>query len=144
MGKNSIKARNGLVAALDVGTTKVACFVARMDDGRPHVVGIGHQPTRGMRAGGVVDMEQVVGSVLATVSAVTFEPLAPPVATVFFAVPLVTLFATSLQTPIEGKTGKYQPGLDFGNYATAFADYWPQFLRSDSMSRCTVQFRMLV
>mgnify|MGYP003347360000 FL=1 len=69
MGKNSIKARNGLVAALDVGTTKVACFVARMDDGRPHVVGIGHQPTRGMRAGGVVDMEQVVGSVLATVSA---------------------------------------------------------------------------
>lgn len=49
---------------------------------------------------------------------------------VFFAVPLVTLFATSLQTPIEGKTGKYQPGLDFGNYATAFADYWPQFLRS--------------
>jgi spermidine/putrescine transport system permease protein len=49
---------------------------------------------------------------------------------VFFAIPLVTLFATSLQTPIEGKTGKYKPGLDFGNYADAIAQYWPQFLRS--------------
>ncbi|MEI6361453.1 MAG: ABC transporter permease [Actinomycetes bacterium] len=49
---------------------------------------------------------------------------------VFFAIPLVTLFATSLQTPIEGKTGKYQPGFAVGNYADAIAQYWPQFLRS--------------
>ncbi len=49
---------------------------------------------------------------------------------VFFAIPLVTLFATSLQVPIEGKTGKYQPGLDFSNYSEALIDYWPQFLRS--------------
>ncbi len=49
---------------------------------------------------------------------------------VFFAIPLVTLFATSLQVPIEGKTGKYKPGLDFSNYSQALADYWPQFLRS--------------
>jgi spermidine/putrescine transport system permease protein len=49
---------------------------------------------------------------------------------VFFAIPLVTLFATSLQVPIEGKTGKYQPGLDFSNYSQALIDYWPQFLRS--------------
>jgi spermidine/putrescine transport system permease protein len=49
---------------------------------------------------------------------------------VFFAIPLVTLFATSLQTPIEGKTGKYKPGLAVGNYADALSQYWPQFLRS--------------
>ena len=49
---------------------------------------------------------------------------------VFFAIPLVTLFATSLQTPIEGKTGRYQPGLDVGNYASALSDYWEQFIRS--------------
>jgi spermidine/putrescine transport system permease protein len=49
---------------------------------------------------------------------------------VFFAIPLVTLFATSLQTPIEGKTGKYRPGLAVGNYADAISQYWPQFLRS--------------
>jgi spermidine/putrescine transport system permease protein len=49
---------------------------------------------------------------------------------VFFAIPLVTLFATSLQSPIEGKTGRYKPGLEIGNYATALTEYWPQFLRS--------------
>ena len=49
---------------------------------------------------------------------------------VFFAIPLVTLLATSLQSPIEGRTGKYKPGLEFSNYVEAFADYWPQFLRS--------------
>lgn len=49
---------------------------------------------------------------------------------VFFAIPLVTLFATSLQTPIEGKTGKYKPGLDFGNYVDAITQYWDQFIRS--------------
>jgi len=49
---------------------------------------------------------------------------------VFFAIPLVTLFATSLQTPIEGQSGRYQPGLDFGNYVSAMSEYWPQFVRS--------------
>jgi spermidine/putrescine transport system permease protein len=49
---------------------------------------------------------------------------------VFFAIPLITLFATSLQSPIEGRTGRYKPGLEFGNYATALTEYWPQFLRS--------------
>ena len=49
---------------------------------------------------------------------------------VFFAIPLVTLFATSLQSPIEGRTGRYKPGLEFGNYASAITEYWPQFLRS--------------
>ncbi|MEY4136478.1 MAG: hypothetical protein RL205_606 [Actinomycetota bacterium] len=49
---------------------------------------------------------------------------------VFFAIPLVTLFATSLQVPVPGKPGYYQPGLEFSNYATALSEYWPQFIRS--------------
>jgi len=49
---------------------------------------------------------------------------------VFFAIPLVTLFATSLQSPVEGKTGHYQPGLQFSNYWDAISQYWPQFVRS--------------
>jgi spermidine/putrescine transport system permease protein len=49
---------------------------------------------------------------------------------VFFAIPFVTLFLTSLQQPIPGKSGKYQPGLEFGNYVEAFTEYWPLFLRS--------------
>lgn len=49
---------------------------------------------------------------------------------VFFAIPFITLFMTSLQVPIPGRPGKYTAGLDFGNYVSAMAEYWPQFLRS--------------
>ncbi len=49
---------------------------------------------------------------------------------VFFAIPLVTLFATSLQVPVPGKPGYFEPGLQFSNYATAMSEYWPQFVRS--------------
>ena len=38
----SIRPRGSLVAAIDIGTTKVCCFIARRgEDGRPRVVGIG-------------------------------------------------------------------------------------------------------
>lgn len=48
----------GLRAALDIGSSKVCCFIARPgDDGRPRVVGIGQQASRGVRSGAVVDME---------------------------------------------------------------------------------------
>jgi spermidine/putrescine transport system permease protein len=49
---------------------------------------------------------------------------------IFFAIPLVTLFVTSLQKPIEGKPGKYAVGFEIGNYWQAIAEYWPLFVRS--------------
>ena len=49
---------------------------------------------------------------------------------VFFAIPFVTLFVTSLQSPVPGKTGRYQLGLEVGNYVTALSEYWPAFVRS--------------
>ena len=49
---------------------------------------------------------------------------------IFFAIPLVTLFITSLQKPIEGKPGKYAVGFEIGNYWQAIAEYWPLFVRS--------------
>ncbi|RAU22916.1 cell division protein FtsA [Paramagnetospirillum kuznetsovii] len=62
--------RNGLIAAVDVGTTKVCCFIARVqDDGAPRIVGIGHQLARGMRNGAVVDMEELETSIRASVDA---------------------------------------------------------------------------
>jgi cell division protein FtsA len=59
--------RSGLIAALDVGTSKVACLIARL---RPHpprdvfrrrshsieVLGFGHTGARGMKAGAVIDL----------------------------------------------------------------------------------------
>jgi cell division protein FtsA len=50
--------RGDLIAALDVGTTKVCCFIAKIDEaGQARVVGIGHQVSRGLRAGTIVDMD---------------------------------------------------------------------------------------
>ena len=49
---------------------------------------------------------------------------------VFFAVPVVQLGATSLYDPNGSLTDGYAMTWSFGNYATALATYWPQFLRS--------------
>jgi len=62
--------RSAVVAALDIGSSKVACLIARL---RPHgpqqvltrrshaveVIGFGHTGSRGMKAGGVVNLAQV-------------------------------------------------------------------------------------
>jgi cell division protein FtsA len=65
MRRPRVRARGSLVAALDLGTTKVVCFVARIGDGgQPQVIGIGHQASRGVRAGTIVELdsaEKVVG-----------------------------------------------------------------------------------
>ena len=62
--------RNGLIAALDVGSTKVCCFIAAAGDGEgPRIVGIGHQVSRGLRSGAVVDMEAAETAIRATVEA---------------------------------------------------------------------------
>ena len=62
MGKGS------LIAALDIGTTKNCCFIARHggEEG-PQIVGIGHQLSHGVRSGAIVDMDAAESSVRATV-----------------------------------------------------------------------------
>lgn len=49
---------------------------------------------------------------------------------IFFAIPFVTLFLTSIQAPVEGKSGQYVPAAQFSNYPEALAEYYPQFIRS--------------
>ena len=62
--------KGGMVAALDVGSTKICCFIAHLgDDGEVRVEGIGHQVSRGIRAGAVVDLETVEASIRAAVDA---------------------------------------------------------------------------
>src|SRR5215468_9823898 len=63
------KPRSDLIAALDVGSTKIACFVAKADGGTPRVVGIGHQVSRGMRNGSLVDMDAAEAAILTAVTA---------------------------------------------------------------------------
>jgi cell division protein FtsA len=58
-----------LITALDVGTTKVCCFVARVDShGKIHVLGMGHRVSAGVKAGAVVDLEETENSIRAAVA----------------------------------------------------------------------------
>jgi len=62
------KPRHGLIAALDVGTTKVCCFIARAEGNESErIVGIGHQISRGIRCGAVVDMDEAEAAIRSTV-----------------------------------------------------------------------------
>jgi spermidine/putrescine transport system permease protein len=50
---------------------------------------------------------------------------------VFFVVPLVTLFVTSLQEPLGATpSAGYGPGVRFANYTEALSKYGPEFVRS--------------
>lgn len=62
------KTRNGLIAALDIGTTKVCCFVARVSPNQaPEIVGLSHQIANGLRRGVIVDMEAAEKSIRSAV-----------------------------------------------------------------------------
>ncbi len=70
------RARNGLVAALDIGTTKVCCLIARLDAQRSlvpgdglKIIGIGHQVSKGLRSGTIVDLDETEASIRSTVEA---------------------------------------------------------------------------
>lgn len=74
------KTRSGLIAALDVGSTKMCCFVARPSSAKAaretapdasgyEIVGIGHQVSHGVRAGAIVDMDAAEAAIRATVAA---------------------------------------------------------------------------
>jgi cell division protein FtsA len=66
--------RSALVAALDVGTSKIACLIGRLKPRQPDdvlrhrshgvdVLGFGHTVARGMKAGGVIDLAQAEAAI---------------------------------------------------------------------------------
>lgn len=61
--------RGGIVAAVDIGTGKVCCFIARATEAGPQIIGIGHQVSRGVRNGVIVDLEAASASVLTAIHA---------------------------------------------------------------------------
>jgi cell division protein FtsA len=61
--------RGGLLAAVDIGTGKVCCFIARATAKGPQIIGIGHQLSRGVRNGVIVDLDAASASVLNAVHA---------------------------------------------------------------------------
>jgi cell division protein FtsA len=71
--KEATQGRPGIVAALDVGSSKVSCFIAKVHETRVpsrapvNVIGVGHQVSRGVKCGAVVDMAEVEESIRSAV-----------------------------------------------------------------------------
>ncbi len=69
MTKVNLRPRGGFVGAVDIGSTKACCFIAKVEDGQPRIAGIGHQVSKGVRNGVVADIEAASQSVLHTIHA---------------------------------------------------------------------------
>lgn len=68
MAKPMIRPPTGLVAALDIGSAKMACVIARIGgDRKPRLLGFGHQAAAGVRKGVITDMEAAVAAISAVV-----------------------------------------------------------------------------
>ena len=58
------KSEHNLIVGLDIGTSKVAAIVGEIkEDGEIEVIGIGSQPSRGLKKGVVVNLEATVQSI---------------------------------------------------------------------------------
>lgn len=68
---NKGKPRGELIAALDVGSHKIACFIGRVldEEGAIEVLGVGYSASKGIRAGVVVDIEAAEAAIRQTVQA---------------------------------------------------------------------------
>lgn len=61
--------RGTLLSALDIGTTKTCCLIARVEDDGPRILGIGHQRARGVKSGTIVDLEAAGSAIVRAVEA---------------------------------------------------------------------------
>ncbi|MBN1290929.1 MAG: cell division protein FtsA [Candidatus Latescibacteria bacterium] len=56
--------RGNIVVGLDIGTTKIAAVIARIEnDGTPSVIGVGTSPCEGLKRGVVISLEKTVEAI---------------------------------------------------------------------------------
>ena len=64
------RVRSGVIAVLDIGSSKICCFIAQVTaDNNLRIIGIGHQLSQGIKNGTIVDLRQAENSIVAAVSA---------------------------------------------------------------------------
>ena len=61
MARNLIK--NGYVTALDIGSGKVCCMIAKVSDDNIHIIGMGCAQSQGIKNGVIVNIGQAAGSI---------------------------------------------------------------------------------
>lgn len=69
--KHKHKPKGALLAALDIGSSKVACFIGRVvdDEGTFEVLGVGHHASKGVKSGTIVDLDAAEAVIRQTVHA---------------------------------------------------------------------------
>jgi cell division protein FtsA len=64
-----VRPRGSLIAGVDIGSAKICCFIARVEGAEPSILGIGHQVSRGMKSGAIVNLDEVSASIRSAVHA---------------------------------------------------------------------------
>jgi cell division protein FtsA len=65
-----IKVRNGLITALDIGSSKVCCLVAKITEkDKLKVIGVSQHASQGIKSGTIIDMEYVEKAISQTITA---------------------------------------------------------------------------
>jgi cell division protein FtsA len=69
--KRNLRPKGSVLAALDVGSSKIACLVARVidDEGGMEVIGVGYQASKGIKSGTVTDLQAAEGAIRQAVHA---------------------------------------------------------------------------
>lgn len=57
-----------VILAIDIGSSKICSVIAEIKAGTPHIIGIGVQPSKGIRKGTIVNIEQASRSIRESVS----------------------------------------------------------------------------
>jgi cell division protein FtsA len=59
--------KSNVLAALDIGSSKICCLIARHGEAQPlRVTGIGHHISQGVKAGNIIDLDAVQNAINAT------------------------------------------------------------------------------
>ncbi|MBP6986552.1 MAG: cell division protein FtsA, partial [Alphaproteobacteria bacterium] len=65
MRKSNPVSQSEVIAAIDIGSSKICCAIVRADSPDSlNVIGVGHQSAKGLRNGNVIDMQDVELSIL--------------------------------------------------------------------------------
>ena len=66
--------RSGPFGVLDIGSSKITCLIGRGEaDGRLRCLGFGWQKSRGIKSGGIVDLEEAEKAIRAAVGAAEYQ-----------------------------------------------------------------------
>jgi cell division protein FtsA len=68
-GQRAVHARSGLIAALDVGSSKIACIIGRAEHGGIQVLGAALHESQGIRSGAVTNLDLAEQSIRKAVDA---------------------------------------------------------------------------